>query len=759
MFPEAAPLEQEDLDQLVQQETTRYLLRDPRVAAVLSGLVMGLGQLFNAQYKRAFVFFGGELAVFLYLWDHAYGLYVSQTLSALTSPEVYGASMWLLAAAGVALWAYNILDAYRMAEFCRFIYERTFPLLDEEDEAMVHRHVTIDRAGLSVHRGLSRKLVFLGTGVVLYSAALIGLGAFYLGRRDQVPPAQARLEPAPRPVALAVPPAAPTDPQTRLKTGELRFDTGDLTGAQRDFEAVLALEAPPRIRYQALVDLGRVASARGDDARASEMLLQAVALSKQMRQEPQPAQGSPLARADSALRKGDPADAERLLAPVAADSQSWRLLARTASSRGEWERARKFLAAYVATPEPALEAYLELARAEFQVGRRAEAIVHAERFLKGHPGDVDAALLHAQAVEAEQGAAVAFRAIERALAVHPNDPRLLAEAMQLADCTGNTDQALQTARALLRVQPDNARAKSIVKAQSTVEPPAAPEPLAPREEPEGRGATRPPVDVGAELYRHRPPSGAPAAGGPDVSVPVPPAAEVSVDRYADLLRDAEVAYQAGELERALRFYEKVLAVKPDHARSLYQKGLILKQRKDPIGAARLLEAALAARPGDTAAMSELGQLYMGQDKLDKAKDVFQKLVRTEPRNLAARYALAELCEKQEDLDGAAEQYRFIQRQYPELGDSYDYLGNLLYRQGRFQEALEQFQRLQSLSGNDPTARFKIGLIYYRTNRPERALEHFRVLEAQLAASHPLREQVLKYLAKLEPRSQDSAAAR
>src|SRR5688572_24293244 len=112
LYQETAGFDDERYDQLADQELTRYLLRDPRLAALLSAMVMGLGQLFNAQYKRAFVFFGGELAVFLYLWDYASGLAVSQTLVGLTSPWIYRSFLWLLTFGGIALWVYNIRDAY-----------------------------------------------------------------------------------------------------------------------------------------------------------------------------------------------------------------------------------------------------------------------------------------------------------------------------------------------------------------------------------------------------------------------------------------------------------------------------------------------------------------------------------------------------------------------------------------------------------------------------------------------------------------------
>jgi tetratricopeptide (TPR) repeat protein len=741
MLTDAARFEDRSVDRLVDQETTRYLVGEPRVAALLSALVMGLGQLFNAQYKRAFVFFGGEVAVFLYLWDYASGLYVSQTLVGLSSPLVYKAFLWVLSLGGLALWAYNIVDAFKMALFCQFIYDRAFPLLDDDESELVARHLTIHRGGLSYHRGLSRKAVFLGGGIVVYSAALIGLSAFYLGQRDRavlpaVAPAATAHAPAPKPLQARV---DATDPKARLKFGEARFDAGDLAGAELEFQAVLAMEPSPRLKYQALVDLGRLASARGDDARASEMLLQAVSVSKVLAAPAPPKKDSPLARADAALREGDAVKAEELLTPVAGDSRSWLLLARTAASRNDWERARRFLSAYVAAPASSVEAYLELARAESHVGRRSEALAHAERYLRHRPGHVEATLLRAELLEAEKGAAAAFQAIEEALAVHPRDPRLLAESMQLAEYVGNTDQALQAARALLKVDPNNARAKVIIKAGPAVPPePPASQAAATPEAPE--------PELASKLYGDRATAGHTTAA--TAQTPLEPA-EVPVDRYADLLREAEMAFASGDKKKALLLYDKVLAIRPDHPRSLQQKGVILRQGKDRASALQALEAAHKARPQDPATLTELAQLYQELDKRTQAKETFRALLAVQPKNLAARYSLAELLERDNDLTSAEEQYRSIQQHYPELADSYDYLGNLMYRTGKYPEAIEQFQQLLALNGNDPTVRFKIGLLYYRMSRPQRALEHFRAVAAQMSPESELYPQVQRYLAKLE----------
>ncbi|MBI3892215.1 MAG: tetratricopeptide repeat protein [Candidatus Wallbacteria bacterium] len=730
--------EEERYYRLAEQESTRYLLRDPRLAALLSGLVMGLGQLFNGQYKRAFTFFGGEVAVFLYLWDYSYGLAVSQTLTGLTAPWAYRGFLWLLSFGGLGLWLYNVRDAYRMAEFCQFIFDRAFPMLDDEESEIVARHLTINRGGLSFQRGVSRKAVFLGGGILLYSGALLALGAFYLGRRDRAPASEASdalvVPSRPRPLN-----SDPNDPKARLRAGEAAYEAGDLGLAERELEALLALEPPPRLRYEAMVDLGKVASANGNEQKASDLLMKAVALSKQLAAQQAPSKESPLGRAGEALEKGHPAEAEKLLAPLAQDPQSWFVLGKTAAARGEWDRARELLSGYCSRPAADAGAWLELARVELKQGRRQDCIAHAERYLKLRPGDTDGVLLKAAAVEAQKGPRAAYGAIEEALASHPDDPRLLEEAMQLAEGAGNMDQALQAARVLLKQQPENEKALAIMEA-------AAP-------------SVRPPQK------RREPPVRNDAAQPPEREAPVPrevsagPAApaDVSVEKYSDYLREAELAYSRGDKQRALENYERVLQVRPDHQRSLYQKGVLLQQRKDRQGAILAFGAAVRVRPDDVASLGELGKLFMETEQPGRAEEAFKKVIVSEPRNLAARYALAELMERKDDPAGAEEQYKAILRHYPELTPAYEYLGNLYYRQQKYEEALAQFRKMMALAGSDPMVRFKMGLICYKTNRATEALEHFRAVRGQIDRNHRLYAQVERYVARLEHRGTSARA--
>ena len=96
--------------------------------AVCSALIWGSGQLFNREKRKALIFLGGQITTVLYLNDfyHQYVLYRVMV-------SHFGQVLWTLAMipaglAALSLWAFNILDAWRMAQFLDAVAYRTITL-------------------------------------------------------------------------------------------------------------------------------------------------------------------------------------------------------------------------------------------------------------------------------------------------------------------------------------------------------------------------------------------------------------------------------------------------------------------------------------------------------------------------------------------------------------------------------------------------------------------------------------------------------
>ncbi len=155
-------------------------LSSPWFPAFLSALVMGLGQLYNGQYRAFKVFLGTELCLILYSYDYWISHDVSSVVSAWTSPFLYGLFMALLLGCGFLVWIYNIYDAYTTALFCRMIFERTIPSLEDDDEG-----VNVFEEGLEGGLFAHKKLLFTGAVLFVYSFIVFMVGHYVVGGNER----------------------------------------------------------------------------------------------------------------------------------------------------------------------------------------------------------------------------------------------------------------------------------------------------------------------------------------------------------------------------------------------------------------------------------------------------------------------------------------------------------------------------------------------------------------------------------------------
>jgi len=224
---------------------------------------------------------------------------------------------------------------------------------------------------------------------------------------------------------------------------------------------------------------------------------------------------------------------------------------------------------------------------------------------------------------------------------------------------------------------------------------------------------------------------------------------VPVERYADHLKTAELAFREGRLEVALESYEQVLKVYPTHYRSLFQKGVILRELGRKEAALLSLRAARQSQPEELGALIELGNIYTDLERYDDAIEQFEGAVRSDPKHLAARYTLGWLFEKRKNYAKAEEHYKAIAWFYPEYIKAYDYLGNIFFVQAKYDEALRNFEKILAVDDDDAAVRFKIALTLMNLKKGARARRELVFLKTQLASDHPLYPQVTHMLAKLQ----------
>jgi len=98
---------------------------------------------------------------------------------------------------------------------------------------------------------------------------------------------------------------------------------------------------------------------------------------------------------------------------------------------------------------------------------------------------------------------------------------------------------------------------------------------------------------------------------------------------------------AGRLPEAKRYYQAVLALRPDNPFALNSIAFILAENGGDLEEAlRLIQRAMQKAPGHPAISDTLGWIYLKKGMNDSAMQTFNNLVRLQPQNPEFRYHLA-----------------------------------------------------------------------------------------------------------------------
>ena len=101
-----------------------HVIKPQVVAPALSFLVWGGGQVYNGEWKKASIFFTGQLVSILYLWDFFSHHVFYRVMTAQMGAVIYNFLIFLFSLGALFVWIYNLYDAHRIAQFLEFIQDR-----------------------------------------------------------------------------------------------------------------------------------------------------------------------------------------------------------------------------------------------------------------------------------------------------------------------------------------------------------------------------------------------------------------------------------------------------------------------------------------------------------------------------------------------------------------------------------------------------------------------------------------------------------
>ena len=179
--------------------------------------------------------------------------------------------------------------------------------------------------------------------------------------------------------------------------------------------------------------------------------------------------------------------------------------------------------------------------------------------------------------------------------------------------------------------------------------------------------------------------------------------------YAGAHYNMGIALQVqGKLEEAIEAYNKALAIKPDYADAYNNMGNVLKEQGKLDEAIGAYNKALAIKPDYADAYYNMGTALKEQGKLDEAIGAYNKALAIKPDYAVAYYNMGTALKEQGKLGEAIGAYNKALAIKPDYADAYNNMGNALKEQGKLDEAIASYNKALSIKPDYAVAYYNIG---------------------------------------------------
>lgn len=185
---------------------------------------------------------------------------------------------------------------------------------------------------------------------------------------------------------------------------------------------------------------------------------------------------------------------------------------------------------------------------------------------------------------------------------------------------------------------------------------------------------------------------------------------------------------AGNLDRALAFFERAVERDPSFARAHAAIGETLFRKynatKDPAWVDRARAAMLDAvrlDPNDVTVAYSLAVIDHGTGKVDEAIATLNSIVARHPANDDAHRLLGRIYSERNNFDLAIDEFRKARDIRPDYPATLRQLGLAYYDKGLYDEAIASFTRMAALQPDNSVAYQGLGTVYHAANQLDQAL--------------------------------------
>jgi predicted O-linked N-acetylglucosamine transferase (SPINDLY family) len=182
--------------------------------------------------------------------------------------------------------------------------------------------------------------------------------------------------------------------------------------------------------------------------------------------------------------------------------------------------------------------------------------------------------------------------------------------------------------------------------------------------------------------------------------------------------------ELGQLDAAVKCYEKAIAVNPDHAEAHNNLGVTLKELGQLDAAVKNYEKAIAIKPDYTEAHSNLGNALKELGQLDAAVKCYEKALAINPDYVEAHNNLGVTLKDLGQLDEAINCFEKVLEVKPDYVEAYNNLALMLADLGQMDEAINCYEKVLKIEPNSYYALNNLGIVFGGVNRLTDAVQCF-----------------------------------